>query len=115
MQKNSFNRVILIGHLGANPEGRYTQQGQATATLTLATNESWANKDGKMTEHTEWHNIVAWNKLAEFSKEYINKGQLIYIEGRIHTQSWVDKNDVRQKRVEIVCETITPLEWKKNK
>ena len=115
ISKNSINRVILVGHVGQDPDIKYTTSGHAVATFSLATNEMSIDIEKNKTEHTEWHNIVAWNKLAEFAKEYINKGQLIYIEGRIHTQSWVDKNDVRQKRVEIVCETITPLEWKRNK
>ena len=115
MQKNSFNRVILIGHLGANPEGRYTQQGQATATLTLATNESWANKDGKMTEHTEWHRLIAWGKLAEFSIEYLYKGQLIGIEGSLRTRTWENKEGISHKTTEVLCSSITPLEWKKEK
>ena len=115
ISKNSINRVILVGHVGQDPDIKYTTSGHAVATFSLATNEVSIDIEKNKIEHTEWHNIVAWNKRAEFSKEYINKGQLIYVEGRIHTQSWVDKNDIRQKRVEIVCETITPLEWKRNK
>jgi len=115
ISKNSINRVILIGHVGQNPEIKYTTSGYAVSTFSLATNEVWLGPEKKKTEHTEWHNIVAWNKLADFTKEYIAKGQLIYIEGRIHSQLWVDKKNIKQKRVEIVCDTITPLEWKKNK
>ena len=113
MQKNSLNKVLLIGRLGASPEARYTPAGVPVVSFSLATNEVSMDVEKNKAEHTEWHNIVAWNKLAEFSKEYVSRGQLICVEGRIHTQSWVDKNDVRQKRVEIVCETITPLGWKK--
>ena len=115
ISKNSINRVILIGHVGQNPEIKYTTSGYAVSTFSLATNEVWLSPEKKKTEHTEWHNIVAWNKLADFTKEYIAKGQLIYIEGRIHSQLWVDKKNIKQKRVEIVCDTITPLGWKKNK
>ena len=115
ISKNSINRVILIGHVGQNPEIKYTTSGYAVSTFSLSTNEVWLSPEKKKTEHTEWHNIVAWNKLADFTKEYIAKGQLIYIEGRIHSQLWVDKKNIKQKRVEIVCDTITPLEWKKNK
>ena len=113
ISKNSINRVILVGHVGQDPEIKYTTSGHAVATFSLATNEVSVDVEKNKAEHTEWHNVVAWNKLAEFSKEYVSRGQLIYVEGRIHTQSWVDKNDIRQKRVEIVCETITPLGWKK--
>lgn len=115
ISKNSVNRVILVGHVGQDPEIKYTTSGYAVSTFSLATNEVWLNPEKKKTEHTEWHNVVAWNKLADFTKEYITKGQLIYVEGRIHSQLWVDKKNIKQKRVEIVCDTITPLEWKKNK
>ena len=113
MQKNSLNRVILIGHLGGKPEGRYTQQGQATVTLTLATNESWINKEGVAIEHVEWHRLIAWGKLAEFCTEYLHKGQLISIEGSLRTRKWEDKDGGSHKNTEILCSTITPLEWKK--
>jgi len=113
MQKNSLNRVILIGHLGGAPEGRYTQQGQATVALTLATNESWINKEGATTEHVEWHRLIAWGKLAEFCTEYLHKGQLISIEGSLRTRKWEDKDGIFHKTTEILCSTITPLEWKK--
>ena len=115
MQKNSFNRVFLIGHLGTKPEGRYTQQGQATATLTLATNESWVGKDGKTTEHTEWHRLIVWGKLAEFSIEYLYKGQLVSIEGSLRTRKWEDKDKISRHITEILCSAIVPLEWKKEK
>lgn len=115
MQKNSFNRVFLIGHLGVNPEGRYTQQGQSTATMTLATNESWAGKDGSPVEHTEWHRLIVWGKLADFSIEYLYKGQLISIEGCLRTRQWEDKDGVSRKTTEILCSSIIPLEWKKDK
>ena len=87
--------------------------GFSVSTFSLATNEQWMDLENNKKEHTEWHNIVSWNKLADFTKEYIKKGQLVYIEGRIHTQSWVDKNNVRQKKYEIICDTITLLGPKK--
>ena len=77
MQKSSVNKVILVGHIGNKPEGRYTPSGTSTATFSLATNESWIDNDKEKKEHTEWHNIVAWNKLADFATEYLQKGQLI--------------------------------------
>ena len=112
ISKNSVNKVILAGRVGHDPELKYTPSGYSVASFSLATNEMVVSAEKNKTEHTEWHNIVAWNKLADFTKEYIQKGQLVYIEGKIHTQSWVDKKDVRHKRVEIVCDTITPLDWK---
>ena len=113
MQKNSLNRVVLIGHLGAKPAGRYTQQGEAIAHLSLATNESWANKEGRVTEHTEWHNLVVWGKLAEFCIERLYKGQLISIEGSLRTRKWEDQEGTARKTTEVLCASIIPLEWKK--
>ena len=115
MQKNSLNRVILIGHLGGNPEGRYTQQGRATVSLSLATNESWTNKEGKIIKHTEWHSLVAWGQLAEFSIECLYKGQLINAEGSLRTRNWEDKEGLTHKITEVLCSSIVPLEWKTDK
>ncbi len=112
ISKNSINKVILVGRVGQDPETKYTTGGHAIASFSLATNEIWLDAENNKKEHTEWHNIIAWNKLADFVKDYIVKGQLIYVEGRINTQTWVDKNDVRQKKQEIICNTITPLGWK---
>ena len=112
MSKNSINKVILVGHVGQNPDLNYTTSGHSVATFSLATNEVWFDADKKKKEHTEWHNIVAWNKLADFVKKYVVRGQLLYVEGRIHSQTWVDKNNIRQNRKEIICDNITPLEWK---
>ena len=111
--KKSINRVILVGNVGLDPELKYTTSGYPVVSFSLATNEIWFDADKNKIEHTEWHNIVAWNKLAEFANEYIKRGQLIYVEGRIHTQKWIDKNEHSHAKVEIVCDTITPLEWKK--
>ena len=113
LQKNSLNKIILIGHLGGNPEGRYTQQGNASATFSLATNESWKNQSGQLIEHTEWHQIIAWGKLAEFAKEHLYQGQLVNIEGSLRTQQWTDKEGIKHKKIEVVCVSIIPLEWKK--
>ena len=111
--KKSINRVILVGNVGVDPELNYTTSGFPVASFSLATNEIWFDADKNKTEHTEWHNIVAWNRLAEFVKKYIKSGQFIYVEGRIHTQRWVDKKEQSHTKIEIVCDTITPLEWKK--
>lgn len=112
MQRSSVNKVILVGHIGNKPEGRYTPSGTSTASFSVATNESWIDAEKAKQEKTEWHNIVAWNKLADFATEYLQKGQLVYIEGKLQTRSYTDKSDVQRRTTEIVCSTITPLEWK---
>ena len=115
MQRNSINKVILVGHIGNKPEGRYTPSGTSTASFSIATNEAWLDSDKGKQERTEWHNIVAWGKLADFTTEYIQKGQLVYVEGRLKTRSWKDKEGNHRKTTEIVCTAITPLEWKSAK
>ena len=106
----SVNKVILIGHLGAKPESRYTQQGVSTASFSLATNEVWFGADNKKHEHTEWHKIITWDRLADYVKEYLDKGHPIYLEGSIRTRSWVDKKGVSKKTVEIFATHIVSLE-----
>ena len=88
----SLNKVMLIGHLGSDPELRYTQGGQPVANFNLATNERWADKSGQMQERTEWHKIVVWGKIAETCEKYLKKGRQAYIEGRIQTRDWEDKD-----------------------
>ena len=112
MQKSSVNKVILVGHIGNKPEGRYTPSGTSTASFSLATNESWIDSDNAKQERTEWHNIIAWNKLADFATDYLQKGQLIYIEGRLQTRTYTDKDDIQRRFTEIISTSITPLEWK---
>ena len=112
MQRSSVNKVILVGHIGNKPEGRYTPSGVSTANFSIATNESWINSESKKQERTEWHNIIAWNKLADFATEYLQKGQLVYIEGRMQTRSYKDKENIQRKITEIISTAITPLEWK---
>jgi len=112
MQRSSVNKVILVGHMGNKPEGRYTPSGVSTASFSIATNESWINSESKKQERTEWHNIIAWNKLADFATEYLQKGQLVYIEGRMQTRSYKDKENIQRKITEIISTAITPLEWK---
>ena len=115
MQKSSVNKVILVGHIGNKPEGRYTPSGISTASFSLATNETWVDSENKRQDHTEWHNIIAWNKLADFTTEYLHKGQLVYIEGKMQTRKYNDKENIQKKVTEIVSSIITPLEWKSNK
>jgi single-strand DNA-binding protein len=93
----SVNKAILVGRLGRDPETRYTSGGQAVANFTLATDESYKDRTGERQKRTEWHRIVLWGKLAEIAQQYLKKGMLIYIEGRIQTRQWEDKRD-GQKR-----------------
>ena len=107
----SLNKAMLIGNLGKDPELRYTSRGVAVATCSLATNESWKDQEGNMQERTEWHNIVAWKKLAEICGEWLKKGKKVYIEGRIQTRSYDDKNTGTKKYItEIVAENMIMLD-----
>ena len=100
------NKVILIGNLGKDPELKYTPSGSAVATFSLATTERWADKSGQRQDRTEWHNIVAWGKLAELCNQYLKKGRSAYIEGRISTRSWDDKDGNKKYKTEIVALTV---------
>ena len=95
------NKVILIGRLGADPEIRYTPSGAEVATFRMATSESWTNKSGEKEERTEWHRIVAWRGLAKICGEYLSKGKLVYIEGRLRTRSWEDRDGNKRSTTEI--------------
>ncbi|MFN0159408.1 MAG: single-stranded DNA-binding protein, partial [Bacteroidota bacterium] len=109
----SLNKVQLIGNLGKDPELRYTTAGVAVATFTIATNESWKDQDGNLQERTEWHNIVAWRKLAEICGEWLKKGKKVYIEGRLQTRSYDDKNTGTKKYItEIVADNMIMLDGK---
>jgi single-strand DNA-binding protein len=105
----TLNRVQLIGHLGGDPELRYTTSGLPVATFSLATNRQWPGKDGTMQEETEWHSIVAWDKLAQICSEHLAKGRLVFIEGRIRTRSW-ENNGQKQYRTEIVASDMLILD-----
>lgn len=102
----SVNKVILIGNLGKDPEFKYTPSGQPVATFSIATTERFADKNGQRQERTEWHNIVVWGKLAELVNQYLKKGRSAYIEGRITTRSWDDKDGNKKYKTEIVANTI---------
>ena len=107
----SLNKAMLIGNLGKDPEVRYTSAGIPVATFTLATNETRKDADGNPQEKTEWHNIVAWRKLAEIVGEYCKKGKRIYIEGRIQYRSYDDKNTGQKRYVtEIVADNMLMLD-----
>ena len=109
----SLNKVMLIGNLGKDPELRFTSSGVPVATFTMATNESWKDQEGNLQERTEWHNIVAWRKLAEICGEWLKKGKKVYIEGRIQTRSYDDKNTGAKKYMtEIVADSMIMLDGK---
>ena len=110
MQKNSLNKVLLIGRLGADPEARYTSAGVPVVSFSLATNELWKQKNGDFTEKTEWHNIVIWDKLAEAAQKSLSKGLLVSIEGKLQTRSWENKDGQKLKTTEIVCSAFILLE-----
>jgi single-strand DNA-binding protein len=102
----SVNKVILIGNLGRDPELRYTQTGQPVANFTVATNENWTGRDGKREERTEWHRVVAWGKTAELCAQYLSKGRTVYLEGRIQTREWEDKEGQKRQTTEVVAQTV---------
>lgn len=97
----SVNKVILVGNLGTDPEIRYTPSGSAVANFSLATKDQWTGKDGQKEEKTEWHKIVAWGRLGEICGEYLKKGSQVYIEGRIQTRSWEDRDGNKRYTTEI--------------
>jgi len=106
---SSLNKALLIGHLGKDPEIRYTADGSPVANFSLATNEFWVDKNGTRQERTEWHNIVAWTKLAELAKRYLTKGRQVYVEGRIRTREWDDREGNKRRTTEIVASTLVLL------
>jgi single-strand DNA-binding protein len=109
MQKNSVNKVILVGYVGQDPEARYTQSGTAITNLSIATNESWKNQNGEYQDRTEWHRIVIYGKMAETASQYLKRGQQVYVEGRLATNEWTDKNDIKRKTTEVRCDAFTML------
>ena len=104
-----INKAILIGNLGKDPELRYTQSGTPVASFSIATTERWKDKDGNQQEQTEWHNIVAWKRLAEICGEYLNKGSRVYIEGKLQTRKWQDQNGNDRYTTEIVAREMKML------
>jgi len=103
------NLVILIGYLGADPEVRYTNSGTSVTTFRMATSVNFKNKDGEKTDKTEWHKIVAFDRLGEICGEYLKKGKQIYIEGRLQTREWEDKDGNKKWTTEIVANTMQML------
>ena len=105
----SVNKVILIGHLGRDPEVKYTQSGTAVANLSLATNEVWTDKAGQKQERTEWHRVVVWGKQAQVLSEHLGKGKQIYVEGSLQTRSWDDREGNKRYTTEIRATRVLML------
>ncbi len=104
------NKVILIGNLGRDPELRTTPSGQPVASFSLATNRRWRDRDGNRQEQTEWHDIVCWGRQAEIAGQYLTKGKQIYVEGRLQTRSWEDRQSGEKKyRTEVICDNFQML------
>lgn len=108
-----LNKVMIIGHLGRDPEMRYTATGRPVTTFTVATNRLWNTADGERHSETEWFNVVAWGNLAEICKQYLSKGQQVYVEGRLQTRRWEDSEGVRRSNAEIVASEMMILGDKK--
>lgn len=102
----SVNKVILIGNLGSDPEVRYLPSGQPVGNFNIATTEKWTGKDGNPGERTEWHRIVVFGKQAENCKEYLRKGRQVYVEGRIQTREWDDKEGQKRRTTEVIAQTV---------
>jgi len=109
MQKGSVNKVVLVGHLGGDPETRYTPSGTAVANFNLATNETWRDSNSELQDKTEWHRCVMFGKSAELSGELLKKGQLVYLEGKLQTRNWEDKDGVKRYTTEVVGDIFTML------
>jgi single-strand DNA-binding protein len=100
------NKVILIGNLGRDPELRYTQSGQAVVNFSLATSENWTDKTGERAERTEWHRIVAWGRTGELCAQYLSKGRTVYVEGRLQTRDWEDREGNKRSTTEVNAQTV---------
>ena len=108
----SLNKVMLIGNLGKDPEIRYTQAGSAVVNFSLATTDRWTDKQGNRQEKTEWHDIVAFDRLADLAQNYLKKGKSIYVEGRLQTRSWEDQQGQKRYRTEVVANVFQFLDSK---
>jgi single-strand DNA-binding protein len=110
-----INKVIIVGNLGQDPEVRYLQNGGAVANLSVATSESWKDKNtGEQKTETEWHRVVIYQKLAEIAGEYLRKGSKVYLEGKLKTRKWTDKEGVERYTTEIVCNELQMLDGKQD-
>lgn len=104
-----LNKVMIIGHLGRDPEMRYTPSGRPVTTFSVATTRSWTSSDGEKHEETEWFNVVAWGSLAEICNQYLHKGQQVYIEGRLQTRRWEDNEGNKHFTTELVAKEMIML------
>ena len=102
----SINKVLILGNLGQDPDVRYTESGAAIATLNVATNRNYKNRDGQPVSETEWHRVVLFGRTAELAKDYLRKGRSVFVEGRLRTRKWTDQNGMDRYTTEIVCENM---------
>lgn len=112
---HGLNKVMVIGHLGGDPEMRFTPTGKSVANFSVACRRSWQSADGEKHTETEWFNVVAWDKLAEISKQRLKKGNLVYVEGRLQSRAWQDNDGQHHKTIEIIARDINLLSDKKHK
>ena len=108
-----LNKIMLIGHLGQDPELRTTSSGATYARFSVATTEKWRAQDGQMQSQTEWHRVIAWNRLAEICGEYLRKGSKVYIEGKSQTRSWEDEEGVRRYSTQVVAREMKMLDYRR--
>jgi single-strand DNA-binding protein len=110
MPRNSVNKVILLGNLGADPETRFTPAGTQVVTVNLATSDNWTDKNGERRERTEWHRLVLWRRLAEIAGQYLRRGSKVYVEGKLQTRSWEDVKGQRHYMTEVVVSDLQMLD-----
>lgn len=110
-----LNKIMIIGHLGRDPEMRYTPSGRPVTTFSVATSRSWNTADGERRSETEWFNVVAWGSLAEICKQYLSKGQQVYVEGRLQTRRWEDEEGNKRTTTEIVAREMIMLGDRKDR
>ena len=108
------NKVILVGHLGKDPEIKYLEGNIAKVSFSLATTESYKDKNGNKADHTEWHHIVMWRAIAENAEKILKKGSLVYLEGKLQTRNWLDKEGQKKNQTEILAESFVLLKNKEN-
>jgi single-strand DNA-binding protein len=109
MSRGTVNKAIIVGRVGRDPDVRYTPGGTSVASFSVATNYRAKDADGNWTDNTEWHNISVFGQLADFAGNYVKKGRLVYVEGRLQTRSWEDQNNVKHYRTEIIANTLQLL------
>lgn len=111
---NGINKVILVGNLGNDPDTRYTQSGKAVCNISVATTESWKTKEGQREERTEWHRVVSFDRLAEIMDEYLRKGSKVYIEGKLRTEKYTDKDGIERYATKIYADEMRMLDGRRD-